>query len=79
MHKGTNHKFQGNFVWQGTFQALGQATGDNLLLSYRIRKGEARDAMRPLWRGSQQGPFFIGALVLHLYLGILLVTHWVRF
>lgn len=55
-HKGINHKLQGNFLRQGTFQALGQAPGDHLLLSYRAREGEARDAMRCLLRGSQLGP-----------------------
>lgn len=55
-HKGINPKFQSNFVWQGTFQALDQAAGNNPLLGYKIRKGEAWDTVRPqLWE-SQPGP-----------------------
>lgn len=57
-HKGINHKLQGNFLRQGTFRALGQAPGDHLLLSYRAREGEARDAMRCLLQGVPTGPFF---------------------
>lgn len=48
-HKGIHHKF----LWQGTFQALGQAAGDNQL-SYE--GNDARDTVRPLLRGSQVGP-----------------------
>lgn len=50
--KGINHNFQGNFLKQGTgtmtFPA--QASGDDLLLSYWSREGEAKEVGMPLLR-----------------------------
>lgn len=34
----------------------GHIAGDNLLLSYRVRKNEAGNTARPLLQGSQLGP-----------------------
>ena len=47
-HENINYKFQGNYLWLVMFQAQGQAAGNDLLLSYRVRKGEAGDTVRPL-------------------------------
>lgn len=52
-HKGLRRQTQGQALWQGTFRALCQAAGDNPSSSHRVGKGEARDTVGPLLRGSQ--------------------------
>lgn len=64
--KDINHNFQGNFLWEGMFQALG------------TRKSEARDAVWPLFWGDPTKPFFssIDFVVIMIHDPFLVCVKW---